>query len=161
MECYTRCARTNNHTVREAACTCIAELASKIDPDAVRPHLPAMLRTLITCLRDDSWPVRHRPQLNFEKNNITSPNTSSYCGMLQRAGVLNRCIAPLSAFDQRLRKVQSVAQSIWRRAAYPLGIFKLIMQDMLVGSTETVGAAPLPMSTFKMLIWAAVCIAQI
>lgn len=61
IEYYTRCSRTNNHTVREAACTCIAELASKIDPDAVRPHVPAMLRTLITCLRDDSWPVCHHP----------------------------------------------------------------------------------------------------
>lgn len=58
LEYYARCARTNNHTVREAACTCIAELASKIEPDAVRPHVPAMLRTLIGCLRDDSWPVR-------------------------------------------------------------------------------------------------------
>lgn len=61
---YTRCSRTNNHTVREAACTCIAELASKIDPDAVRPHVAAMLRTLITCLRDDSWPVCCHPR-NF------------------------------------------------------------------------------------------------
>ncbi len=52
-----RCARTNNHTVREAACACIAELAAKIGADAVAPHVPAMLRTLLTCLRDDSWPV--------------------------------------------------------------------------------------------------------
>lgn len=57
LEHYVRCSRTNNHTVREAACTCIAELAAKIDPDAVRPHVLTMLRTLITCLRDDSWPV--------------------------------------------------------------------------------------------------------
>ena len=58
MEYYARCARTNNHTVREAACSCIAELAAKIDPGAVRAHVPAMLRTLLSCLRDDSWPVR-------------------------------------------------------------------------------------------------------
>ena len=58
LEHYVRCSRTNNHTVREAACTCIAELAAKIDPEAVQPHVPAMLRTVITCMRDDSWPVR-------------------------------------------------------------------------------------------------------
>lgn len=52
-----RCARTNNHTVREAACACIAELAAKIGADAVAPHASAMLRTLLSCLRDDSWPV--------------------------------------------------------------------------------------------------------
>ena len=58
IERYVRCSRTNNHTVREAACTCIAELAAKIDPEAVRRHVPTMLRTVITCMRDDSWPVR-------------------------------------------------------------------------------------------------------
>lgn len=57
LDYYVRCSKTNNHTVREAACTCIAELAAKIEPEAVRPHLPLMLRTLLTCLRDDSWPV--------------------------------------------------------------------------------------------------------
>ena len=56
-----RCARTNNHTVREAACACIAELAAKMGADAVAPHVPAMLRTLLTCLRDDSWPVGGLP----------------------------------------------------------------------------------------------------
>ena len=65
LEHYVRCSRTNNHTTREAACTCIAELASKIDAEAVRPHVPIMLRTLITCLRDDSWPVRHSFQRLF------------------------------------------------------------------------------------------------
>ena len=53
-----RCARTNNHTVREAACACIAELAAKVDAEAVMPHLATMMRALLTCLRDDSWPVR-------------------------------------------------------------------------------------------------------
>ena len=61
LEHYVRCSRTNNHTTREAACTCIAELAAKIDPEAVRPHIPTMLRTVITCMRDDSWPVRLCP----------------------------------------------------------------------------------------------------
>ena len=60
LEHYVRCSRTNNHTTREAACTCIAELVTKIDAEAVRPHVAVMLRTLITCLRDDSWPVSHR-----------------------------------------------------------------------------------------------------
>ncbi|KAK9917751.1 hypothetical protein WJX75_007815 [Coccomyxa subellipsoidea] len=73
MEFYSRCARTNNHTVREAACTCISELASKIDPDAVRPHVPAMLRTLITCLRDDSWPVRDRALLAAGQCTVAFP----------------------------------------------------------------------------------------
>ena len=56
---YVRCAKTNNHTVREAACACMAELAAKIDPDAVRPHLARIMRTLLRGLRsDDSWTVR-------------------------------------------------------------------------------------------------------
>jgi len=60
LDYYARCARTNNHTVREAACTCIGELADKVARDAVAPSVPRMLRTLIACLRDDSWPVRTR-----------------------------------------------------------------------------------------------------
>ncbi len=67
-----RCSRTNNHTTREAACTCIAELASKIDAEAVRPHAPVMLRTLITCLRDDSWPVSH-PTPKDQQFQVTNP----------------------------------------------------------------------------------------
>jgi hypothetical protein len=60
LDYYARCARTNNHTVREAACTCIGELADKVAHDAVAPAVPRMLRTLVACLRDDSWPVRTR-----------------------------------------------------------------------------------------------------
>ena len=61
LKYYARCAKTNNHTVREAACTCIGELAAKVPPDAVAPELPRMLRVLVTCLRDNSWPVRWAP----------------------------------------------------------------------------------------------------
>jgi len=48
----------DNHAVREAACSCIAELAIKINPDVVKPYVPELLSTLITCFKDDSWPVR-------------------------------------------------------------------------------------------------------
>ena len=53
-----RCAHTNNHTTREAACACLAEVVSRAAPEAVRSRMPRILRTLLTCLRDDSWPVR-------------------------------------------------------------------------------------------------------
>ena len=58
LDYYVRCARTNNHTVREAACACVGELAAKVPRGAVAPQVPRMLRLLVTCLRDDSWPVR-------------------------------------------------------------------------------------------------------
>ena len=54
---YVRCAKTNNHTVREAACNCLAELFVKIDKTAVQPHLPKIQRTLFRALKDDSWTV--------------------------------------------------------------------------------------------------------
>ncbi len=63
LEYYARCAKTNNHTVREAACTCIGELAAKVPPDAVAPQVPRMLRVLIACLRDNSWPARPAPAI--------------------------------------------------------------------------------------------------
>ncbi len=58
---YIRCAKTNNHTVREAACQCIAELFMKIERAAVGPQLGKLQRTLLRCLKDDSWTVRSLP----------------------------------------------------------------------------------------------------
>lgn len=48
----------DNHAIREAACACIAELASKINQDAVRPFVPRLLDTLVVCFQDESWAVR-------------------------------------------------------------------------------------------------------
>ena len=49
---------SDNHAVREAACHCMAELASKIDSDVVMPHVPELLNALLVCFKDESWPVR-------------------------------------------------------------------------------------------------------
>ncbi|XP_033114382.1 uncharacterized protein LOC117114802 [Anneissia japonica] len=48
----------DNHAVREAACACIAELGSKIDKEVVRPHVEDLLKALLDCFKDESWPVR-------------------------------------------------------------------------------------------------------
>ena len=52
------CSHANNYATREAVCACLAELAERLEPAAIRPWLPAMLRILLSLLRDDSWPVR-------------------------------------------------------------------------------------------------------
>lgn len=49
---------SDNHAVREAACHCMAELASKIDAEVVMPHVSQLLHALLVCFKDDSWPVR-------------------------------------------------------------------------------------------------------
>lgn len=58
VEYYISATESDNHPVREAACSCIAELATKIDPERVRPHVERLLSTLGICFQDDSWPVR-------------------------------------------------------------------------------------------------------
>eukprot|EP00854_Cymbomonas_tetramitiformis_P005490 gene5490-6653_t len=55
---YVEASQANNHAVREAACACIAELMSKIDRAAVAPHVPTLLKALVDCFKDESWPVR-------------------------------------------------------------------------------------------------------
>lgn len=55
---YVEQSKANNHAVREAACSCIAELMTKVDRDAVSPHVSRLLSCLLTCFRDASWPVR-------------------------------------------------------------------------------------------------------
>ncbi len=54
---YIMQSKANNHAVREAACACIAELMIKVDPDAVRPHVPKLLSALLLAFKDASWPV--------------------------------------------------------------------------------------------------------
>ncbi|XP_076055845.1 uncharacterized protein LOC143033974 isoform X2 [Oratosquilla oratoria] len=55
---YIEATTANNHAVREAACSCIAELALKVTSDSVRPFVPVLLDALTVCFNDDSWPVR-------------------------------------------------------------------------------------------------------
>eukprot|EP00899_Mesostigma_viride_P016795 jgi/Mesvir1/25116/Mv21577-RA.2 len=55
---YVSQSRADNHAVREAACHCMAELMSKIEREAVKPHVPTLLGALIDCFKDASWPVR-------------------------------------------------------------------------------------------------------
>lgn len=58
VDYYISQAAAENHAVREAACACIAELASKIAHDVVRPHVSRLFQTLLICFRDPSWAVR-------------------------------------------------------------------------------------------------------
>jgi len=58
MTYYTQQSLAANYFVREAACHCMGELGSKIDRDAVRPLVPSILKTLLECFGDQSWPVR-------------------------------------------------------------------------------------------------------
>ncbi|GAB6021645.1 hypothetical protein CHUAL_004229 [Chamberlinius hualienensis] len=55
---YVAQTEADNHAVREASCSCIAELASKMPKECVSPYVSQLLDTLILCFRDDSWPVR-------------------------------------------------------------------------------------------------------
>lgn len=55
---YISQSKANNHAVREAACAVIAELMEKVDKAAVSAHVPDLLRALLLCFKDSSWPVR-------------------------------------------------------------------------------------------------------
>ena len=63
--------RADNHAVREAACACIAELASKCSETALEGEWENLLKSLIDCFGDDSWPVRDATAIaagNFVKS---------------------------------------------------------------------------------------------
>jgi hypothetical protein len=47
-----------NHAVREASCTCIAELGSKVSPQCLKLYVSRLVEALLVCFKDDSWPVR-------------------------------------------------------------------------------------------------------
>ena len=62
---YIKESEASNHAVREAACTCIAELGNKISPDAVRPHISQLITALLDSFHDESWPVRDGKKFIF------------------------------------------------------------------------------------------------
>ncbi|KAK1946215.1 hypothetical protein P3T76_001768 [Phytophthora citrophthora] len=47
-----------SHCVRESACQCIAELGTKVDPNAIRPHVGRLMQALLICFYDVSNLVR-------------------------------------------------------------------------------------------------------
>lgn len=55
---YIKQSEADNHAVREAACACIAELATKVGTDPVKQFVPDLIKALLICFQDDSWPVR-------------------------------------------------------------------------------------------------------
>ncbi|XP_062503877.1 uncharacterized protein LOC134180707 isoform X2 [Corticium candelabrum] len=58
VDYYIEQTTSDNHAVREAACACIAELGSKIGASFVQPYVLRLLPALVTCFKDESWPVR-------------------------------------------------------------------------------------------------------
>lgn len=48
----------DNHAVREAACQCFGEVASKLPKEAVEKHVVRIIAALVDCFKDESWPVR-------------------------------------------------------------------------------------------------------
>ncbi len=58
VDYYVKVAEADNHVVREAACHSITELCLRISKDALSPHVPKLLSTLLICFKDESWPVR-------------------------------------------------------------------------------------------------------
>eukprot|EP01130_Rhizamoeba_saxonica_P008163 TRINITY_DN3297_c1_g1_i1.p1 TRINITY_DN3297_c1_g1~~TRINITY_DN3297_c1_g1_i1.p1 ORF type:complete len:644 (-),score=136.08 TRINITY_DN3297_c1_g1_i1:20-1951(-) len=58
VEYYCEQADADNHSVREAACKVITELARHIDQMAVKKHISELLESLKYLLKDASWPVR-------------------------------------------------------------------------------------------------------
>ena len=48
---YLQQADADNHAVREAACSCIAELATKVARPAVQPEVAGLLQALLVCFK--------------------------------------------------------------------------------------------------------------
>ncbi|CAM9399116.1 unnamed protein product [Laminaria digitata] len=55
---YCMASELDNHCVRESACHSIAEMAEKVAPQYLAPHVDRLLKALLVCFFDESWPVR-------------------------------------------------------------------------------------------------------
>ncbi|XP_065347238.1 uncharacterized protein LOC135944318 [Cloeon dipterum] len=58
VDFYCKSAIADCHSMREAACSCISEVATKIPAEAVRPFVPRLLDALLVGFNDDNWLVR-------------------------------------------------------------------------------------------------------
>ncbi len=86
VEHYLWCCKTSNHAVREAACACIAEVFEKLD---VVDHAQRLLRALLVCFRDPSWPVRDAACVALGRCVMAAPGEGAVvleelCGLLER-----------------------------------------------------------------------------
>ena len=103
-----RCAKTNNHTVREAACACLAELFVKIDREAVKPYLQFIQRTLFRAFKDDSWtvillPCLRRKGLGFYPNGLMPEHHPVSVSHSSALSVFSQSDWPVNKFvDSRL-----------------------------------------------------------
>ncbi|CAM9153116.1 unnamed protein product [Pylaiella littoralis] len=55
---YCMASELDNHCVRESACHSIAEMAEKVAPEYLATHVNRLLKALLVCFFDESWPVR-------------------------------------------------------------------------------------------------------
>ncbi|CAM9544049.1 unnamed protein product [Ectocarpus sp. 6 AP-2014] len=55
---YCMASELDNHCVRESACHSIAEMAEKVAPQYLATHVDRLLKALLVCFFDESWPVR-------------------------------------------------------------------------------------------------------
>lgn len=83
VEYYISQSKADNHAVREAACYCIAELATKLNiknkecaEHTVQEFVPDLLEALVNCFKDESWPVRDAACLASAKFISGFPNES-------------------------------------------------------------------------------------
>lgn len=92
VQYYERCARTNNHTTREAACACWGELGTKIEAAAVQPHVPRILCALTASLKDDTWNVSPCALYGHNPMTCKSPVTCSIINACLDTGLCIVCI---------------------------------------------------------------------
>ncbi|CEG46510.1 conserved hypothetical protein [Plasmopara halstedii] len=63
-----------SHCVRESACQCIGELCTKVEPNAIRPHVERLMQALLVCFYDVSNLVRDAACLASAQLVLRFPN---------------------------------------------------------------------------------------
>lgn len=76
---YIKQCSANNHAVREAACACISELMSKIEKKSIEQFVTPLLKSLVNCFKDASWPVRDAACIACGKCIKVFPNEALDC----------------------------------------------------------------------------------
>lgn len=117
VEYFLVCTRADNHAVREAAFTMLAQAARALPGAVVEPTVPAILAALDAGMRDASWPVRDTAAVAAGRIAAQFPasTTAAQAGLLTLW--LQHCWDNIPSVRQHAAEAIGAAIKCWPRSA--------------------------------------------
>ena len=89
---YQESCKSENYSVREAACHSLREIGVKIEQKIIEPHISSILESLFFCCNDQLWPVsdvagRFLKEVRFNRSQYKVSKNGQYTMLFINLGV--------------------------------------------------------------------------